>query len=457
MNYRSWRCSPLVPLPWLTALCLLAATVGLAPTAFGESTPHSPPAVIETAAGVTVAALPGLSSCSANGRQSPSGLQHLTSVPGKASQLMFSDRRGQLYLTVADGDGAPPKVFLDLTKYQAFGFEAAGTGGLSGFALHPEFAQPGKAGFGRLYTSYSTRADTGRAAYLDEDAGTHESVIREWTLQDPESERFVGRSRELFRLGQLNVRHQIGFLAFNPTAKPGEADYGVLYATIGPAAPAIGEEGNPDATPGDATPENGILRINPLTGVAPARYGIPEDQSRNQATVPELWLKGLEDPRHLSWDQATGALFITGARHVYRIPRGTIPSTPTFSASDTLAPQLQQKNSDAQVYTSGYRYHGSVSSLRGHFVLADGFRKRLLHFPLPEPGRNSGSASGDDSVSALTEAPLQVLPLPALARQAGAEREGQGLFLGSDSAGELYLLTQSDGCIRHLSAQHREQ
>ncbi len=401
--------------PWLLATACLCAATAVGDPAPVEAIPETGPRAAE----IVAEALPGFD-CSGD-RSDFIGLQHLTSFPGRRSALIFGDRRGQLYLT--HSAGAAPTLFLDLTKYRAFGFEAEG-GGLTGFALHPEFAQPGKAGFGRLYTAYSARADTGRATYLDDEAGGYESVIREWTLEDPAAERFVGRSRELFRLGQLSDRHRIGFLSFNPTAAPGDADYGALYAALGAASPEADHGRSVPERP-QPIPENGVLRIDPLGGVAPARYGIPQSAKEKPSAIPELWVWNLEDPRHLAWDRATGALFVTGSRGVYELPNHA-PHTA----------RLLHRQSDEAIYSSGYPYAGSIKSLRGHFVLAEGAAGRLRHFPLP------------DGPIDLSEVPGQLWSSPGSG--------GRNLFLGEDSAGELYLLTQSEGCIKRLSAQQRK-
>ena len=59
-----------------------------------------------------------------------------------------------------------------------------------------------------------------------------EAVVIEWTDSNISNTTFEGTARELMRV-QLNTRiHPMGDLIFNPTARPGDADWRVLYIGV---------------------------------------------------------------------------------------------------------------------------------------------------------------------------------------------------------------------------------
>src|SRR5262249_6943941 len=138
-----------------------------------------------------------------------------------------------------------------------------------------------------------------------------EEVLIEWMDTNISNSTFEGTARELMRIRPNNRLHPLGDLTFNPTARPGDADWRVLYIECG------------DGGSGEAT---GSIRSNPqrldnLVGkilrIIPdfdehknsstvsenGRYRIPNDNPF--ATVPgarkEIWAYGLRNPHRLSW------------------------------------------------------------------------------------------------------------------------------------------------------------
>ena len=112
-------------------------------------------------------------------------IQYIQPFGNTFGKLIINDLRGILYLT--DDRASEPRIYLDL-RTESVGFDDSmfpNEMGLSGVAFHPEFTSIGKAGFGKFYTAYSATSDSGIADYLDDDAASHESVIREWTALDP--------------------------------------------------------------------------------------------------------------------------------------------------------------------------------------------------------------------------------------------------------------------------------
>src|SRR3954462_7488174 len=92
--------------------------------------------------------------------------------------------------------------------------------------------------------------------------------------------------------------HQIGF---NPTARPGGEDYGLLYLAAGDGG-AAGDatESLKTTVPGDmGLPQGKILRIDPAGTNGPGgKYGIPATNPfvGRAGVLPEIYASGLRGP-----------------------------------------------------------------------------------------------------------------------------------------------------------------
>ena len=85
---------------------------------------------------------------------------------------------------------------------------------------------------------------------------TYHNVITEWHATNPAANTFEGTRRELLRVGHIvtNLTHPFGDVEFNPTAKPGAPDYGLLYTSGSDMGFSNGggpqrEQSRPDAAP----------------------------------------------------------------------------------------------------------------------------------------------------------------------------------------------------------------
>ena len=402
-------------------------------------------------------------------------IQYLVPVGDGSGRLALNDLRGPLYLT--DERGRTPTVFLDL-RDQDVGFDDSmfpNETGLVSVAFHPQFGREGTPGFGKFYTAYSAGSDTGIADYLDDDAESHESVIREWTVTDPSADLFSGTSREVFRIGQFAPNHNIGTIAFNPHAEAGSADYGMLYACLGDGG---GAHDPRDYGQSLAVPQGAIIRIDPLGGDGTKGYRIPPDNPfvGSAGVAPEIWAYGLRHPQHFSWD-TDNQMFIgdigqnqieevnlgmPGANYGWRLREGTFatgyavgrgpgPAFPRPSTDDLefVYPVAQYDHDEGNAVGGGFVYRGrAIPELRGKYVFADFPRGRLL-------------AIDTDALD--TEQPVEIIEIRLvigdreqdLIDVAGfpntyAPGNRVDLRLGTDSADELYLLTKGDGWIRKL-------
>ena len=86
-------------------------------------------------------------------------------------------------------------------------------------------------------------------------------VLTEWKTENPGAATFSGTGRELFRVNMVTGIHGIQEITFNPLAKPGDKDYGMLYIGVGDGGCV--EEGYPFLTHSIEKIWGTILRIDP--------------------------------------------------------------------------------------------------------------------------------------------------------------------------------------------------
>jgi hypothetical protein len=395
--------------------------------------------------------------------------------------LIINDTRGVLYLT--NDRGVDPVTYLDLRE-QDVGFDDAmfpNEMGLSSVAFHPEFTSIGKPGFGKFYTAYSASSDSGTADYLDDDAASHESVIREWTAFNPRGSVFEGTSREIFRVGQFAPNHNIGTIAFNPIAEVGSADYGVLYASFGDGGAANDPREYGQSL---ASPLSAIVRLQTLArsgeGKQSKPYGIPADNPfadrAGENVAPEIWAYGLRHAQHFSWD-TSGRMFLSdigqnqveevnlgmsGANYGWRLREGSFATGYDVQGGlpgavydlngrgdDFVYPVAQYDHDEGNAIGGGYVYEGSaIAELQGKFVFTDIVRGRVFYIDTHDltPGRYSEikelrlSFDGQERhLADVTGMDNSYMPGKRV-----------DLRMGIDALGELYLLTKADGWIRKL-------
>ena len=407
---------------------------------------------------------------------SPARIQYLTPVGDGSGRLVLNDLRGLLYIT--DENGLAPVTYLDV-RTRDVGFDDSmfpNESGLVGVAFHPQFAVPGTPGFGKLYTAYSARSDSGRADYLDDDAGSHESVIREWTTADPQANVFSGTSREVFRIGEFAPNHNIGTVAFNPTAAPGSPEYGLLYASLGDAGAAHDPR---DYGQSLSEPHGAIIRIDPLAGDGSRGYGIPADNPfvGEAGVAPEIWAYGLRHAQQYSWD-TDGRMFIgdigqgsveevnlgvPGANYGWRLREGTFatgftvppgrpgPLYPRPAQDDHpfVYPVAQYDHDEGYAISGGFVYRGqAIPDLQGKYVFTDFPRGRVLY--IDADGLVSGQLVEIRELRLVVDGQERDLADAVGNPNTYAPGGRADARLGIDSAGELYLLTKSDGWVRKL-------
>jgi hypothetical protein len=186
--------------------------------------------------------------------------------------------------------------------------------GFQSLAFHPQFAQRGASGYGKLYTYTDTSNMPPKADFTPSGTGhTHDTVLLEWTAKNPAASTYDGGPpRELFRAAHPFGNHNGGQIAFNPLARPGTADFGLLYVGF-----ADGGSGGDPYNHGQnlASAFAKILRIDPLgKNSANGQYGIPGSnpfvKDGKDETLGEIYASGVRNPQRFSWDAKTGQMYV---------------------------------------------------------------------------------------------------------------------------------------------------
>jgi hypothetical protein len=240
--------------------------------------------------------------------ESPAQMRTAVIEPG-SGLLLVSDMAGIIYRIDEDGSATP---YLDMTD-SGWGVAIDASWreeGLESFAFHPQFAQRGTPGYGRFYTWMDTARMQPAADFAtDSAAPSHHTVLAEWRAKDVDAERYDGAApRDLMRLEQPFRNHNGGAIAFNPVAKPADADFGMLYVGVGDG----GSGGDPLHLAQDRGRAFGkILRIDPLgDNSRNGHYGIPGDNPfvGQAGVLPEIYAYGLRNPQQIAWDSDTGEM-----------------------------------------------------------------------------------------------------------------------------------------------------
>jgi hypothetical protein len=235
-------------------------------------------------------------------------------VDEPATQRLFvNDMRGPLYSVSYDGKAVA--LYLDVNA-PAWGNPVQSQGrerGFQSFAFHPQFGQPGTPGFGKFYTYLDTSNMTPPADFLPSggDKPTHDTVVLEWTAKTPGAATYDGGlPRELFRLRQPFANHNAGHMAFNPNAKPGAPEFGLLYLGVADGGSG-GDPFNMSQNLGSAFGK--VFRIDPLgTNSRNGKYGIPASNPfvKTPGALGEIYAYGVRNGQRFAWDSRNGNLFL---------------------------------------------------------------------------------------------------------------------------------------------------
>lgn len=436
---------------------------------------------------------------------SPAGWARVSFVRDLPDGRRFAnDSRGFLYLI----EGDRPSLYLDFAELFPYAVYHRLESGLIGFDFHPEFRQNGL-----FYTVHGERAPGNPAVpsfvppgFTAADA-TYHNVITEWRARDPAARVFEGSRRELLRVAHIvqNLSHPIGNVEFNPSAAPGDADYGLLYTSGsdlgfsnggGPHANNFGQTQRLDSVvtailrfdPRSPSETNGVKGLGDYTVPAVNYFHADGDP----ATLGEIYAYGFRNAHRLSWDPTDGTLFASdiGMNHVEEInivheagnygwmkreglwengmsrPGGALNQLFPLgedvlggrSKDDFVYPVAMYDHNEGVAVSGGFAYYGKIEALRGKFVFGDVQRGRLFAADVRE------LKAADDGVPR-TVAPIEELQLyvrdaadqrvyvsfrELIERTMGASMQRADLHLGRSRDGEIFVTSRQDGMIRML-------
>ena len=265
---------------------------------------------------------------------SPAGWARVSYVRDLPDGRRFAnDSRGFLYLI---GSNNQPQVYANVAAVFPNAVYNRLESGFIGFVFHPEFARNGL-----FYTVHAERGpgnpktpDFIPPGFTLKDV-TYHNIITEWHATNPAANIFEGTRRELLRGAHVvaNLTHPMGAVDFNPAAKPGDADYGLLYTSGSDHGFSNG--GGPNANTASQTQRldsimTAILRFDPrspkVTGGVKGLgdYTIPMANKfasdGDPKTLGEIYAYGFRNAHRLSWD-TDGTMFASdiGMNHIEEI------------------------------------------------------------------------------------------------------------------------------------------
>ena len=332
-------------------------------------------------------------------------------IPDGSGRMVVSTLGG--FLRVMDADGnvstANNGVYLNTntaeTNIQPFAY------GLTSVAFHPDFANAGAPGFGKLYVLVTEAAKPINQYDFNVVVGggnQHAAVLVEYTVDasgiagDVLLTSGQGQNttrRELFLVQQPDDEHNLGDLAFD--------ENGLLYISAGDGFFFFNSAVNLEALNAQelGTVLGKILRIDPLgNNSANGNYGIVSDNvfasDGDPSTLGELFSYGHRNPWRLSMDDETGRVIVGEVGHfnieeVNLSTNGANFGWPSLEGSflinfndgfdltpdvgDAFAnangftpPIIEYDHEDGRSVTGGFVYRGSkIPALRGKYIFAD--------------------------------------------------------------------------------------
>jgi hypothetical protein len=415
-----------------------------------------------------------------------------------------NDSRGLLYLLDRANQ---PSVYANVAAAFPLAVYNRLESGFIGFDFHPEFARNGL-----FYTVHAERAMGNPAkpdfippGFTAADVTFH-NVFTEWKTATPAAATFEGTRRELLRVAHIvgTLTHPFGNVEFNPTAKPGSPDYGLLYTSgsdLGFSNGAGPHANNPGQVQRLDTLVGAILRFDPRSPSVSGGtkglgdYTIPPSNrfaaDGDPKTLGEIYAYGFRNAHRMSWD-ADGTMFASdiGMNHVEEInivrngenygwmkregfyENGITREGGALNQLFMLPPDIfegRQKDgftypvavynhSDGQAITGGFAYNGRVPSLRGKFVFGDITRGRL--FAAAVAAMKNADDGGPRTVAPDEEIQHWVRAAQGnrvhtsfrelVEKTMGATMARADLHISRSGDGELFITSRQDGTIRTL-------
>lgn len=387
-------------------------------------------------------------------------INKLSSIKTSQNERLFiADLRGKLYEVV----DTTIKVFLDLKVEVPNFIESPGWGtGLGSFDFHPEFDNNGL-----FYTTHTEPSRTSKADFFIPDSipTKLQWILTEWKMDKLSTQKFSGTKREILRADMISSAHGFQELTFNPLAKKGDDEYGLLYLCIGDGSAAL--TGYPFLCDNPNKIWGSIIRIDPLGSNSPnGRYGIPTDNPfvNDPDKLGEIWSYGFRNPHRISWDEHSGKMLATNigqhsVEEVNLIKKGANYGWPnregTFlydvnanteivyplpeDDSGYAYPVIQFDHDEGNAVSGGYVYSGTkMPLLKDKYIFGDIPRGKLF-FSQSSKIKDGNQA---DIYKLSLELNGKVTSFAEISRDQRVD-----LRFGKDNLGELFIFTKSNGKV----------
>ncbi len=393
-------------------------------------------------------------------------------LKGEKERLFVLDLQGILYeLKDTQWD-----IALDIRKERTHFISMPGLGtGFGSFAFHPDFYQNGL-----LYTTHTEKAQTARAdfSYADSIKVSLQWVVTEWKIANGSATPFSGKGRELLRINMVAPMHGVQEIAFNPLAKVGEKDYGLLYIGVGDGGAT--ENGHAQL----CSDKNGIwgavLRIDPSGhNSRNGQYGIPDQnpfaKDNSSTTVKEIFCRGFRNPNRISWTSG-GKMLITdiGQTNIEELnigmagadygwperegtfalnPRGRMDKVYALPSDEPLHkyryPVMQYDHDEGKAISGGFVYEGQkIPELKGKYLFGDINNGRI--FFADDAQLIQGKTAPVQEIELLLENQLtsfQKINFPAKPDP----------HFGVGLQGEVFIFTKADGKLYRVVGLSRKE
>lgn len=382
-------------------------------------------------------------------------------MPGGSNRLFLEDLRGTLYELV----GSSLRPYMSMPNERPNFIHAPGLAtGFGSYAFHPDFMTNGL-----FYTTHTEKAGTAPAdfAYADSIRVTLQWVLTEWKLGDPAAQTFSGTGRELMRVNVVSAIHGVQEITFNPLARPGSPDYGLLYIGIGDGGAT--ENGYYFICKDRNRPWGKVLRIDPKgTNSRNGRYGIPAQNPYARANpseaLGEVFCQGFRNPNRISWTPDGKMLIsdigqaqmeelnigVAGADYgwperegtfvmnyrgrmdkVYNLPKDDVTARYTY-------PVAQYDHGEGNAISAGFVYTGPIPTLAGKYLFGDVVSGRVYSVDSRQ------LQLGKQAI--IQELGIRVAGKAATFQQLSNSKKTD-LRFGTGLNGDFYLYTKADGRI----------
>ncbi|HJT75787.1 MAG TPA: PQQ-dependent sugar dehydrogenase, partial [Gemmataceae bacterium] len=345
--------------------------------------------------------------------------------------FFVGEQSGKIYSFHNDESVSKPDLFLDLPRdvhsWDPKG-KVKGVGALYGLAFHPQFEKNRY-----CYVCYVLDSKTAAEQLSD---GTR---VSRFTVTDTDPPRCDPASEKIL-ITWLAGGHNGGDLHFGRD--------GCLYVSTGDGA----SPNPPDAldTGQDISDLlSSILRIDVDHQDPGKAYAVPKDNPfvKTPGARPEVWAYGFRNPWRMSFDRATGDLWVgdvgwelwemiyhvqAGGNYGWSVMEGPQAVRPNSRHGPTpiLPPALAFPHTEAASITGGVVYHGKrLKELQGVYLCGDWVTRRIwgTRFDGDKVVWHKELAQGSQRIVAF-----------------GEDHDGEVYFLNYDDAGTIHRLVPNE-------------